>query len=426
MNSNLKSQLKELTLASTMHGIPNYFRANLFILRFIWMILISASIGTCGYFIAEGIENYLAFDKVTNINVFIENPLVFPTVTICNINSRNNLKNYSLTEMLLYCRYDYTSCSSRDFINIKLGSYNCFSLNSGRNLSGDAVELYKGTRIGWLNGIRLRLFAGFENETSSFINGFLVFIHNSSMYPFFDTSLQVSTGQTTDFIVTKIIDTQLGEPYNSCKKSFRFDDNGYIPKFLSDIMAANYSYTQNLCLFAQLQQIQSNYCNCSIAGYNRTEEYNDCTNVSVKCLEKAYNSIFLKYLNTYVNTICPEECDKYLLKVTVSSNPYPISTYLNELRSNAIAESNFSRKSLNLSKTKESVANIRIFFADYTYIGQTPKTTLADAVSSLGGTLGLFLGISFLSFFEILDFLVIWFDYNINSGRFIKPMFIKH
>ena len=48
---------------------------------------------------------------------------------------------------------------------------------------------------------------------------------------------------------------------------------------------------------------------------------------------------------------------------------------------------------------------VYIYFGDlrYTLISQQPKTILADLVSNVGGTLGLFLGMSFLSFIEIVE-----------------------
>jgi len=47
----------------------------------------------------------------------------------------------------------------------------------------------------------------------------------------------------------------------------------------------------------------------------------------------------------------------------------------------------------------------RVFFKDlkYTLISQEPKTQTFNFISDIGGILGLFLGISFLSFVEIME-----------------------
>ncbi len=43
---------------------------------------------------------------------------------------------------------------------------------------------------------------------------------------------------------------------------------------------------------------------------------------------------------------------------------------------------------------------------EYTYITQIPKTTLYDFISSIGGSLSLFVGLSFVSFFEIIEIII--------------------
>ena len=55
---------------------------------------------------------------------------------------------------------------------------------------------------------------------------------------------------------------------------------------------------------------------------------------------------------------------------------------------------------------KKSVARLQINYQEMmqTFITEYPKMQAADLVSSVGGILGLFLGLSFLSFIEIFDF----------------------
>ena len=42
----------------------------------------------------------------------------------------------------------------------------------------------------------------------------------------------------------------------------------------------------------------------------------------------------------------------------------------------------------------------------YTFISEEPNMNIADLISNIGGILGVFIGISFLSFIEIIDFLI--------------------
>ena len=54
---------------------------------------------------------------------------------------------------------------------------------------------------------------------------------------------------------------------------------------------------------------------------------------------------------------------------------------------------------------KESILFLNIYYDDlsYTKIDQNPKMLTVDLVSNMGGLLGLFIGISFLSFGELFE-----------------------
>ena len=43
---------------------------------------------------------------------------------------------------------------------------------------------------------------------------------------------------------------------------------------------------------------------------------------------------------------------------------------------------------------------------DYTLIDQMPKMNMLDLISNIGGNLGLFIGVSFLSFAEIIELII--------------------
>ena len=60
-----------------------------------------------------------------------------------------------------------------------------------------------------------------------------------------------------------------------------------------------------------------------------------------------------------------------------------------------------------IDELKNSLVYVRIYFDNLNYKikYQIPKIYLFDLVSAVGGTLGLCLGMSFLSLFEIFDFL---------------------
>jgi len=74
--------------------------------------------------------------------------------------------------------------------------------------------------------------------------------------------------------------------------------------------------------------------------------------------------------------------------------------------------------SVDLDDLKKSVYMVSIYFEDlkYTLISQQAKTNLMDLVSSIGGSLGLFMGASFLSLIDIIQiiFEVIYIQFDKN------------
>jgi energy-converting hydrogenase Eha subunit G len=63
---------------------------------------------------------------------------------------------------------------------------------------------------------------------------------------------------------------------------------------------------------------------------------------------------------------------------------------------------------MNYENVRKSVAKVSIFYNDLreTVITENVKISMADLISSIGGTLGLFVGMSLLSSIEILEILV--------------------
>ena len=56
----------------------------------------------------------------------------------------------------------------------------------------------------------------------------------------------------------------------------------------------------------------------------------------------------------------------------------------------------------------KSISGLSLFYADlkYNQITQTPKTTFSALVSNIGGSLGVFLEMSFVSVYRFLNFII--------------------
>lgn len=104
-----------------------------------------------------------------------------------------------------------------------------------------------------------------------------------------------------------------------------------------------------------------------------------------------------------------EECSKFC-PIECDSISYDISAFVQNLP----AFGNITSSKLDLAgfgtyeEVKKNYISISVYYPNliYTYIKQNPKTEIFDLVSSVGGTFGLFLGISFIGIIEVLEWFI--------------------
>lgn len=72
---------------------------------------------------------------------------------------------------------------------------------------------------------------------------------------------------------------------------------------------------------------------------------------------------------------------------------------------------------MNYDSLKRNMVQIAVYYGDlgYQQYQELEKMSLGDLISGIGGTLGLFLGMSFLSFVEIFDVMLQIFFYLISK-----------
>ena len=114
---------------------------------------------------------------------------------------------------------------------------------------------------------------------------------------------------------------------------------------------------------------------------------------------------------------CPLECDRIEYPVFLSSNSFPCGKYTELLMNNSVFTNHLVLKGYNLSSltsadyhalAKQSLLALNVYFDDlkYALISESPKTSIFDLIANIGSALGLFIGISLLSFFEIFEYMM--------------------
>jgi hypothetical protein len=120
-----------------------------------------------------------------------------------------------------------------------------------------------------------------------------------------------------------------------------------------------------------------------------------------RCMFDSYTK-FCKNLNYLKKCDCPIECDKTFYQLVSSMSDYPTRQMSKYLLNNILLRSKFQNRSytsISYDEVRESVARVSIFYNEMkqTVLSEEIKTSLSGLVSNIGGTLGLFLGISFIN-----------------------------
>lgn len=103
------------------------------------------------------------------------------------------------------------------------------------------------------------------------------------------------------------------------------------------------------------------------------------------------------------------ECERILFETISSRLDFPTEKYAKLMSKKEKVYSKFSdRNNVSYEKIKKSFLQVNIFYntLEYKSIIEIENVTLFDLISNIGGILGLFLGVSFLSFVELLEILI--------------------
>lgn len=144
-------------------------------------------------------------------------------------------------------------------------------------------------------------------------------------------------------------------------------------------------------------------------------------------MEDFYNRIFNLEYREKCHKMCPLECTSIEYSLTTSFSDYPTAYYAEILKNETkVCDMLYNNKTeVTYDSLKKSFLMINIYFDElkYTRVSESKRVTEVNLLSSIGGTLGLFLGVSVLSFFEFIelfiDILYIFFENKIHHRKYI-------
>ena len=179
-------------------------------------------------------------------------------------------------------------------------------------------------------------------------------------------------------------------------------------------------YTQFACFDLCYQYEVLKKCVCIDSTYIQLPGEPVCMNFSQTiCNTNTFIAFYDKDHLTKCD--CPLECDSQTFPLTVSSSSYPTRALANQIVNHTGYElANFfpNVSAVTYEDLKSHTLCLNFYYGDmnYIYIQELAKIGFFDLISSIGGLLGLFIGTSFLSFFELVDvflrFLYSEFEYK--------------
>jgi hypothetical protein len=393
----IKKRTCELLEVSTSHGIPNIVRSKNIFIQVIWCLFTILATFLGLYFVIDSVLEYLKYNTVSKFQAITEPEIPFPAISICGLPSFNT----SLDQTVFYSKFDDIHLNISQYFlesnNTALGK--CFIFNSGRNIYNQSYDIHNSTKKGTKDGFKI----GIKLETiSDDFFEIILSIYNQTTINKRD--FIISSGSYNYFELDRVFYKKLAAPYSNCLEDINlFEMNKKLINYL--IKYTQYSQDECFYLCSQLFALQESKCNCNSTLNDFTEncirKINSLFETNEqKCIAKYLKDFRKKYQNEKCSKYCPLECD---------SMKYIINTYNEQfpLTGNISKKVNFPAEYNTYEEIKKHYIEIFVYYNDlkYTVISEEPKAELFNFVSNIGGILGLFLGISFLSFIEILEIL---------------------
>ena len=330
----------------------------------------------------------------------------------------------TIEDMLINCQYSGSLCSKDDFVWFYSVLYgNCYVFNSGKNSSGGTVPLKYLNQAGKTNGLKLELYVGQSNKPFDFINpctGIHLIINNYTVSSTVFDGLDAATSKETNIAVGRTLTYRLPYPYSGCIGDV-YDESASDSFFFKAIVKSGKRYRAsdciNLCLLRRINEV----CGCYDINMQNIYNTRPCINqTDVNCDFGVFLGFFKSDIKQMCGPDCPVECDSELLTYSTSSLEYPSEGYGNLLMNLREIQAKFGKDSVTFEELKKSVLAVNVYYDDlkYTVIEESPSTELITLIAGMGGTLGLFIGVSFLSFVEIVEILIkILFIYNEEKSK---------
>ena len=238
--------------------------------------------------------------------------------------------------------------------------------------------------------------------------GAIIYIGNSS-YETYNSNggIALTPGLYTQIAVDRLFRKMLPKPYSICVIIGEENVISSYSKLYDLIEQSNYLYTQQLCFAECLQNYFIMNHNCTVFELVSLFNVSECKNTGLFVNKIWTNETFFnEYINKVCLPLCPLECNQLLFKTSLWSYQLNGNFYINSLNENIRAD--FVKRTIDANTIRESLVGVNVFYESlsYTDSNELPKMDIVSLLGSIGGNLGLFLGVSVFTLCEIIEVLM--------------------
>lgn len=285
---------------------------------------------------------------------------------------------------------------------------NCFKFNSGIGLNGQKMLIKRSNRPGYKYGLFIVLNLPTPRSIYNFeyYSGLRLFIHNNTVKPLNSEGIFLRRGIMHFVGLTKTISYKKPYPYSECiEKTSKKYTNSII---YHEIQRLNRTYRQKDCVQLCLKKEIIDKCDCYLIEQGGSFGARPCLSFrDTNCAEQEYFRLRDKDIRTRCMNVCPLECEYIAYDYVISNSNFPSKHF------SQFVKDTYDLKTLNfdpdsITEIRENNVGVAIYFDElkYTLMAEKELNQFVDLIASIGGALGLFLGMSLLSFIEIVEIII--------------------
>ncbi|XP_077870072.1 uncharacterized protein LOC102803246 [Saccoglossus kowalevskii] len=296
---------------------------------------------------------------------------------------------HQVQDLILECSYNQMDCTDRDLLlPMQDQTYgNCYTFDYGE---GDKVIRYS-LKPGSNNGLKLTLNAE-QNEYIGPVSqgaSFRVVIHSQNSMPFpEEKGIDIQPGTSTTLAIKLTTQERMGPPYSNCTfadQLSQFDE---------------YSYTMLACQKECIEKYLYARCGC----VDMVSELPVCMGFVVNATQEMCRE-FVYFLSRHelLPCNCRPTCREVQYSTTVSQKTWPSDRYMPYFMQ-TVAKSGLH----DASAVRNNLARVEIYFEELNYIVHREVAVYlsANLWADIGGSLGLWIGISIVTLVEVLEYII--------------------